>query len=86
MLRKRSLPQPAPREGRVEIAEFFGFEEKDVVPQIQPETFAIYIGTNKYAQDQYKTINKYGNVGIPGGYDFNKQILVRWNGTKVAPC
>ncbi len=80
MLRKRSLPKAPETDGRAEIAAFFGLDQSLVVPQVQPETFAIVIGTNKTAQEQYKKINQYGNVGIPGGYDFNKEILVRWDG------
>ena len=88
MLRRRGLPettaQAEAQDGRTELAKFFGLDEALVIPQPQPETFAILISTNKAAQEQYKTINKYGNVGVPGGYDFNKEILVRWDGKAKA--
>lgn len=84
MLRKRGLPQAEVQDGRAELAKFFGLDESLVVPQPQPETFSIIIGTNKVAQEQYKTVNKYGNVGVPGGYDFTREILVRWDGKAKA--
>ena len=88
MLRRRGLPTTTAnteaQDGRVELAKFFGLDVMLVVPQPQPETYSVIIGTNKEAQEQYKTINKFGNIGIPGGYDFNKEILVRWDGKAKA--
>lgn len=86
MLRKRSLPKAPETDGRKAIADFLGLEEKDVVPQPQPETFAVVIGTNKEAQDKYKQINGFGTEA-PGVYDFTRTLLVRWDGSgKVKPC
>lgn len=86
MLRKRSLPKAPETDGRKEIAAFLGLEEKDVVPQVQPQTFAVVIGANKAAQDKYKQINKFGTLGL-GVYDFDQVLLVRWDGSgKVKPC
>jgi hypothetical protein len=86
MMRKRNLPVSAPKVGRTEIAEFFGLTETDVVPQPQPETFSVLLRDNDYAINQYKTINKYGNTGAPGQYNFERELLVRWTGVKVQPC
>lgn len=86
MLRKRNLPQTPEADGRKAIADFLGLEEKDVVPQVQPQTFGVTIGANKAAQDKYKEINQYGTEAS-GGYDFDKVLLVRWDFSgKVKPC
>lgn len=86
MLRKRNLPQTPEADGRKAIADFLGLEEKDVVPQVQPQTFGVTIGANKAAQDKYKEINQYGTEAS-GGYNFDKVLLVRWDFSgKVKPC
>lgn len=84
MLRKRNLVKPEP-EFKQLVADYFGLQLSDVATEPQPETFSIYIDGNEYAQSQFKLIDTYGNDGYPGGYNFKKRLLVRWNGKKVQP-
>lgn len=84
MLRKRNLIQPTPEEKQL-VADYFGLPVGEVATESQPETFSINIDGNDYAQGQYKLIAPYGNIGVPGGYNFRGRLLVRWNGNKVQP-
>ncbi len=82
MLRKKNLVQPQP-EFRQCIADYFGIPASSVTVEPQPETCTVNIDGNQYAQDQYKLINRYGNTGTPGVYNFKQGLLVRWTGVKV---
>lgn len=82
MLRVRNLPVKE-ENGRKNIAEFFGIDEKDVLKEAQPETFSIYILGNDYAISQYKVANPWGNTRVPKTYNFTGRLLVRWTGSKV---
>ena len=85
MLRVKNLPKTQDADSRKIVADFFGIALTDVITQPQLDTYRIVIEDNEYAKEQFKKVVPYGNGYRPGLYDFTKEILVMWNGTKVQP-
>ncbi len=85
MLRVKNLPKTTNEDSRKIIADFFGLSLTTVIKQLQPDTYKIGIENNDLAKDQFKKIAPYGNGYKPGVFDFTKEILVMWNGTKILP-
>lgn len=95
MMRKRITVSQTPDQPiREKVAEFFGLSINEVSVQPQEDTFSINISTNVEAQEKFKLIAPYGNAGMPlilgaattPTYNFNKALLVMWNGRKIQPC
>lgn len=80
---KRTFNEPVIDNDMAKIADHFGVDISKLRKYIAPETYIIDLNGDLAAQAIYKELVPFGNTGRPGNYDFSKEILVRWNGTKV---
>ena len=86
MLRVKNLPTNPDPEDKQIVADFFGLPITEVINEIQPDVFSIYIKDNEEAQKKYKEINPWGNTKVPKRFNFSERQLVLWNGKKIQPA
>jgi len=65
------------------IIDFMQLSRGEIRISNVPDTFIILINNNKFAQEKYKERNPYGNGRIPKSYNFDDEILVRWQENKL---
>ena len=66
------------------ISEYFCISEDNVTSSSIPNTFIVLLET-EISQDKYKQMNPFGNSLIPKMYDFNQEILVRYDHDEQVP-
>lgn len=83
MALERNILQTAANEDIKEIADAFNIEYKNVRNHPAHGAYIIDIEHNEDAQKIYKKLNPHGNGFRPSAYDFSKEIIVTWTGTKI---
>jgi len=68
---------------REKIANFLNMDYNDVRVHEAPNTYIVDISENEKAQSAYKARNPFGNGSRPNSFDFNQEILVRWDSDKL---